>query len=71
MDVGLAADVGTLQRMPKTLGSESLMRELAFTGRNMHAAEASSSGEPVQLLTVLGLSCRFHWIGVIVVLIAG
>ncbi len=27
--VGMAADVGTLQRMPKIIGSESLMRELA------------------------------------------
>lgn len=31
--LGLAADVGTLQRMPKVMGSESLLRELAFTGR--------------------------------------
>eukprot|EP01043_Picozoa_sp_COSAG02_P028613 COSAG02_NODE_1743_length_11100_cov_17.677575_4_plen_200_part_00 len=31
--LGLAADVGTLQRMPKVMGSESLVRELAFTGR--------------------------------------
>ena len=31
--LGLAADIGTLQRMPKAMGSESWLRELAFTGR--------------------------------------
>lgn len=44
VDVGLAADVGTLQRMPKLLGGDSLMRELAFTGRNMSADEAAACG---------------------------
>ena len=38
--LGLAADVGTLQRMPKVMGSESLLRELAYTGRDFTAAEA-------------------------------
>ncbi|CAM9956851.1 unnamed protein product [Ectocarpus sp. 8 AP-2014] len=42
--VGLAADVGTLQRMPKIVGNESLCRELAYTGRTFGAAEASRMG---------------------------
>lgn len=33
VDVGLAADVGTLQRLPKAVGNQSLVRELAFTSR--------------------------------------
>ncbi|CAN0396548.1 unnamed protein product, partial [Hapterophycus canaliculatus] len=42
--VGLAADVGTLQRMPKIVGNESLCRELAYTGRAFGAAEAVRMG---------------------------
>lgn len=33
VDVGLAADVGSLQRLPKVIGNHSLIRELCFTGR--------------------------------------
>lgn len=44
VEVGLAADVGTLQRLPKVLGSESLVRELCFTARKMLSSEALSSG---------------------------
>lgn len=44
MDLGLAADVGTLQRLPKVLGSESLVRELCFTARKMESQEASERG---------------------------
>ncbi|XP_053461385.1 delta(3,5)-Delta(2,4)-dienoyl-CoA isomerase, mitochondrial [Nycticebus coucang] len=44
VDVGLAADVGTLQRLPKVIGSQSLVNELAFTARKMMADEALSSG---------------------------
>ncbi|CAM9305430.1 unnamed protein product, partial [Discosporangium mesarthrocarpum] len=42
--VGLAADVGTLQRMPKIVGNTSLCRELAFTGRTFGADEAERMG---------------------------
>ena len=41
--MGLAADVGTLQRLPKLI-PEGLMRELAYTGRRMPAAEALERG---------------------------
>ncbi|XP_061733497.1 delta(3,5)-Delta(2,4)-dienoyl-CoA isomerase, mitochondrial isoform X2 [Nerophis ophidion] len=44
VDVGLAADVGTLQRLPKVIGSRSLVNELALTARKMHADEAKSAG---------------------------
>ncbi|KAM3579945.1 hypothetical protein VKS41_007663 [Umbelopsis sp. WA50703] len=44
VDVGLAADVGTLQRLPKVIGNNSLVRELCFTGRNLYAEEAMHCG---------------------------
>lgn len=44
MDLGLAADVGTLQRLPKVLGSESLVRELCYTARKMASQEAYERG---------------------------
>ncbi|XP_017100793.2 delta(3,5)-Delta(2,4)-dienoyl-CoA isomerase, mitochondrial [Drosophila bipectinata] len=44
VEIGMAADVGTLQRLPKAVGSQSLARELCFTGRRFEAAEAHSSG---------------------------
>ncbi|KAM7412572.1 hypothetical protein PAMA_020111 [Pampus argenteus] len=44
VDIGLAADVGTLQRLPKVIGSRSLVNELALTARRMYADEAKSSG---------------------------
>ncbi|XP_018568512.1 delta(3,5)-Delta(2,4)-dienoyl-CoA isomerase, mitochondrial [Anoplophora glabripennis] len=44
VDIGMAADVGTLQRLPKVIGSDSLARELCYTARKMHADEALSSG---------------------------
>jgi enoyl-CoA hydratase len=39
IDVGLAADVGTLQRLPHIIG-ESATRELAYTGRRVGGPEA-------------------------------
>lgn len=44
VDIGLAADVGTLQRLPKVIGSRSLVNDLALTARKMYADEAKSSG---------------------------
>lgn len=43
INIGMTADVGTLQRMPK-LVPEGVVRELAYTGRNMAAAEAKERG---------------------------
>lgn len=44
VDIGLAADVGTLQRLPKVIGSRSLVNELALTARKMYADEARGCG---------------------------
>ena len=43
VDVGLTADVGTLQRLPKLIG-EGMARELAYTGRNVSGREARDIG---------------------------
>ena len=43
INIGMTADVGTLQRMPK-LVPEGVVRELAFTGRRMGAPEALDRG---------------------------
>ncbi|KXS10054.1 ClpP/crotonase [Gonapodya prolifera JEL478] len=44
VDIGIAADVGTLQRLPKILGNDSLVRELALSARNFTAQEADKAG---------------------------
>lgn len=56
IDVGMAADVGTLQRLPRIIG-DGIMRELAYTGRFVEAEEAQRIGlvnrvfnDPTQLL---------------------
>ena len=43
IDIGMTADVGTLQRLPKLVG-DGITRELAYTGRNFDAAEAQQIG---------------------------
>ena len=43
IDIGMTADVGTLQRLPRLVG-EGITRELAYTGRTFDAAEARSIG---------------------------
>ena len=43
INIAMTADVGTLQRMPKLI-PEGVVRELAYTGRNMSAAEAKDRG---------------------------
>ena len=44
INIALAADVGGLQRFPRIVGNDSLVRELAFTGRRFSAAEAEKMG---------------------------
>jgi enoyl-CoA hydratase/carnithine racemase len=39
IDIGMTADVGTLQRLPKLIG-DGMARELAYTGRKFDASEA-------------------------------
>ena len=43
-DIGLCADVGTLARLPKVIGSQSRVRELCLTGREFDADEAAACG---------------------------
>lgn len=44
VEIGMAADVGTLQRFPKAIGSQSLARELCYTGRRFESSEALNCG---------------------------
>lgn len=48
VDMGLAADVGTLQRLPRLIG-DGMMRELAYTGRAVYGEEAARIGLVNQL----------------------
>ena len=43
IDIGMAADVGTLQRLPRIIG-DGMLRELAYTGRTFGAEEALRIG---------------------------
>lgn len=43
IDVGMTADVGTLQRLPKLIG-EGIVREMAYTGRDVAGDEAARIG---------------------------
>ena len=43
INLGMTADVGTLQRLPKLI-PEGIVRELAYTGRRMTAARAAEVG---------------------------
>jgi len=43
INIGMTADVGTLQRLPKII-PEGIARELAYTGRRMPAEEAKACG---------------------------
>lgn len=42
--IGLAADIGSLQRLPRIVGNDSVVRELAYTAREFDAREAESIG---------------------------
>ncbi|KAG1736642.1 Delta2-dienoyl-CoA-isomerase [Suillus paluster] len=44
LDMGLAADVGTLAYLPKITGNHSLARELAYTGRTFSSDDAEKLG---------------------------
>lgn len=43
IDMGMVADLGTLQRLPKLM-PDGVVRELAYTGRKMFGAEAEKYG---------------------------
>lgn len=44
VDVGLAADVGTLQRLPKVVGNASWVKDVCLTARTFNASEALTQG---------------------------
>src|SRR5690606_21742991 len=43
INVGIVADLGSLQRLPKLM-PDGLVRELAYTGRRLNADEALKAG---------------------------
>ncbi len=43
IDMGMVADLGTLQRLPKLIG-DGMVREMAYTGRNVEGKEAEKIG---------------------------
>ncbi|XP_076039545.1 delta(3,5)-Delta(2,4)-dienoyl-CoA isomerase, mitochondrial [Oratosquilla oratoria] len=51
VDIGLAADIGTLQRLPKIVGNESLVRELTYSARKMFSYEALQCGLVSRMFT--------------------
>lgn len=44
IDIGLAADVGILQRLPKAVGNDSLLREYIYSCEKMNAKNAKEIG---------------------------
>lgn len=44
VDIGLAADIGTLARLPKIVGSTSWVKDVCLTARDFSAQEALSVG---------------------------
>ena len=44
IDIGMAADLGTLQVLPYIVGNNSFIREVAFTGRYFSSEEAQKNG---------------------------
>lgn len=40
--IGMVADLGTMQRMPKIVGNDGLAREMAFTGDDLPAKDAQN-----------------------------
>lgn len=44
VDIGLAADIGTLSRLPKVVGSGSWVKDVCLSGRVFEAGEAERVG---------------------------
>jgi delta(3,5)-delta(2,4)-dienoyl-CoA isomerase len=40
IEIGMCADLGTIQRMQKLIGNQSFFREVAYTGRFFDSKEA-------------------------------
>lgn len=50
LDIGMAADVGTLTRLPKLVGSYSWVKDITLTARTFGADEALRQGFVSQVL---------------------
>lgn len=65
VDMGMAADLGTLQRLPRIIG-DGMLRELAYTARTFDGREAQSIGlvnrayadQPAMLEAVLEIAAQ-------------
>lgn len=44
VDIGMAADVGTLNRLPKIVGNDGWIKEICYTGRNFTSDEGYKNG---------------------------
>ncbi len=44
VDIGIAADIGTLSRLPKAVGNFSWVKEVCLSAREFSAAEALAVG---------------------------
>jgi len=49
VDRGMAADIGTLSRLPKVVGSQSWVKDVCLSARTFSAAEALSVGFVTQI----------------------
>jgi hypothetical protein len=63
VDIGLAADVGILQRIHVLTGNDSWARELAFTGRDASATEAQKYGLMKSKITNYNRRISFTGVG--------
>ena len=50
--MGLAADVGTLQRLPKVIGNQSLVNDLCFTARKMFSGKKLTLRNTTKVLSM-------------------
>lgn len=44
IEIGMAADIGTLQRLPKICGNQGWVKDICFTGRDFKSDEAQKEG---------------------------
>ncbi|KAL6892506.1 ClpP/crotonase [Trichoderma longibrachiatum] len=58
VDIGLAADIGTLARLPKLVGSTSWVKEVCLTARDFSAQEALAVGFVSQVHEGKGATVR-------------
>lgn len=65
VDIGVAADLGTLQHLPRVVGSDSVARELVYTARKLPSDEALRIGL-VRCLFSLLFCTAFPWSWLIV-----